>query len=95
MDSRIVHMMDQFQAALSEVFKERGYLVDVKVPDEVNIGGQQGLGFLFCERGGKKLYPELMDSVIKEAAERIGMESNVQNADDIEEGEEWKQGYDE
>ena len=96
MDSRIVHMMDQFQAALKEVFAERGYDVEIKLPDEFSVAGHQGLGFLFCAKGHKRLYPELLDSVINEAANRIGMESNIKNADEeFDEGEEWKRGCNE
>ena len=89
MDLRLVSFVDQMQAALKEVFKERGYNVEVAIPKGVPEEGATGVGIgIDCK---EELDQELIDSVVKEAMTRVGAhEFERYRPYEDEEGEEWK-----
>lgn len=67
---KMISFVDQIQAALKEVFKERGYDVNVGIPKSMNKGDDEGMGFTFNGKG--ELDQELVDSVVEEAITRVG-----------------------
>jgi len=98
-DLQLVAFVDQMQAALKEVFKERGYDVKVEIPKGVPEEGTTGVGIgIDCK---EEVTEELIDSVVREAMTRVEghefgferfrpyeKEEGWKNEDD--EGEEWK-----
>ena len=66
-DVSLIFLTDQLSAAVREIFKERGYDV------EVGIGVHKDGGMVFkMDPKGSKLTQEIVDSVLNEAAIRIG-----------------------
>ena len=88
-DLRLVSFVDQMQAALKEVFKERGYDVKVDIPKGMPEEGTTGVGLgIDCK---EELSEDLVDSVVKEAMTRVGgHELGFRPEKEDEEGEEWK-----
>ena len=86
-DQKLISLVDQIQAALKEVFKERGYDVEVAIPRIMTRGDDEGMGFTFdCKE--RELDEEIVGSVIEEAMSRIGVKGVKKEFE--EDGDEWK-----
>jgi len=73
---KLISLCDQVQATLEDVFKERGYDVEVDVPKLVTNGEEDGMKFTFNCRSKDGVEAEVdeatVKSVIQEAISRVG-----------------------
>ncbi len=63
-------MMDQLQAAIKEIFSERGYDMDESLPVDNGVG--HGMSLQFKMKNGKQPTQEEFNAVTTEAIFRIG-----------------------